>query len=59
MNDFVFLWRKSKKICHENLNIKNVTVKKLYWKLVKPLLSDKSHIRDRISISEKGGILKT
>ena len=38
---------------YENLFIKNVNDNKLFWKSVKPLLSDKSRIRDRISISEK------
>ena len=51
--------RKSKRRYYENLNIKNVTDNKLFWKSVKPLLSDKSRIRDRINISEKGKILKT
>ena len=32
---------------------------KLFWKSVKPLLSDKSHIRGRINISETGEILQT
>ena len=39
--------------------MKNVTDNKLSWKSVKPLLSDKSRIKDRINISEKGKILKT
>ena len=30
-----------------------------YWKSVKPLLSDKSLMRDRINVSQKGEILKT
>ena len=51
--------RKSKRGYYENLNIKNVTDNKLFWKSVKPLLSDKSRIRDRINISEKGKVLKT
>ena len=51
--------RKFKRRYYENLNIKNVTDNKLFWKSVKPLLSDKSRIRDRINISEKGKILKT
>ena len=51
--------RKSKRGYYENLNINNVTDNKLFWKSVKPLLSDKSRIRDRINISEKGKILKT
>ena len=38
---------------YENLFIKNVNDNKLFWKSVKPLLSDKSRIRDRISISEE------
>ena len=51
--------RKSKRGYYENLNIKNVTDNKLFWKSVKPLLSYKSRIRDRINICEKGEILKT
>ena len=39
--------------------IKTVIDKKLFWKSVKPLLSDKLHKRDRINISEKGESLKT
>ena len=58
-NYCVSLLRKSKKGYYENLNIKNVTDNKLFWKSVKPLLSDKSRIRDRINISEKGKILKS
>ena len=44
--------RKSKRGYYENLNIKNATDNKLFWKSVKPLLSDKSRIRDRINITE-------
>ena len=58
-NYCVSLLRKSKRGYHENLNIKNITDNKLFWRSVKPLLSDKSRIRDRINISEKGKILKT
>ena len=58
-NYCVSLLRKSKRGYYENLNIKNLTKNKLFWKSVKPLLSDKSRIRDRINISEKGKILKT
>ena len=36
-----------------------VTDNNLFWKSVKPLLSDKSRISDSIDISEKGEILKT
>ena len=55
----VSLLRKSNRGYYENVNIKNVIDYKLFRKSVKPLLSDKSHIRDRISISEKCVILKT
>ena len=58
-NYCVSLLRKSKRGYYENLNIETVTDNKLFWKSVKPLLSDKSRIRDRINISEKGKILKT
>ena len=58
-NYCVSLFRKSKRGYYENLNIKNITDNKLFWKSVKPLLSDKSRIRDRINTSEKGKILKT
>ena len=51
--------RKSKRGYYENLNIENLTDNQLFWKSVKPLLSDKSRIRDRINISEKAKILKT
>ena len=51
-NYCVYLLRKSKTGYYENLNIKNVTDNKLFWKSVKPLLSDKSRIRDRINKSE-------
>ena len=43
---------------YENLYIKSVTDNKLFWKSVQPLLSDKSCTRDRITMSEKGEILK-
>ena len=58
-NYCVSLLRKSNRGYYENVNIKNVIDYKLFRKSVKPLLSEKSHIRDRISISEKCVILKT
>ena len=54
----VSLLRKSKRGYYKNLNIKNLTDNKLFLKSVKPLLSDKSRIKDRINISEKGKIWK-
>ena len=58
-NYCVSLLRRSKTEYYENLNIKNVTDNKLFLKSVKPLLSDKSGIRDRVNVSEKSEILKT
>ena len=43
-------------IYYEKLNIKNVTNNNRFWKSVKPLLSNESHVRYRINISEKGEI---
>ena len=40
-NFFVSLLRKTKKRYYENLNEKSVVDNKLFWKTVKPLLSDK------------------
>ena len=40
-NVFVSLLRKTKKRYYENLNEKSVVDNKLFWKTVKPLLSDK------------------
>ena len=52
-NNFAFLLRRSKTGYYKNLNVKNVTDNKLFWKSAKPLLSDKSCIRDRINIRVK------
>ena len=38
---FVFILQKTKKRYYENLNQKSVADNKLFWKTVKPLLSDK------------------
>ena len=58
-NYFVSLFGKSKTGYYENLNIKNATDSKLFWKSVKLLLSDNSRVTDRININEKSEILKT
>ena len=55
----VSLLRKSRRGYYENVNIKNAADNKLFLKSVKPLLSGKSHIRDRIIISRKGETLNT
>ena len=58
-NYYVSLLQKSKREYCANLNKKSVVDNKLFWKSVKPLILDKSRIKDRIDISEKGEILKT
>ena len=58
-NYYVSLLQKSKTEYYENLNKKSVIDNKLFWKSVKALILDKSRIKDRIDISEKGEILKT
>ena len=51
--------RQFKKEHYKNLNVKEITDIKMFWKTVESLLLDKSFMRDRISISEKDEISKT
>ena len=51
--------RKTKKACYENLDARKVSDDKLFWKTVKPSLSEKINARERISLSENGKIVKT
>ena len=51
--------RKTKKPYYENLDERKVSDNKLFWKTVKPSLSEKFNARDRISLSENGEIVKT
>ena len=44
--------RKSKKYYFANLNEKNITDNKHFWKTVKPFLSKKNHLPERINLSE-------
>ena len=46
----VSLLRKTKKRYHENLNEKFVVDNKLFWKTVKPLLSDNVAGKDELKI---------
>ena len=50
---------KSKKKYNKILNVKKITDNKVFWKTIKPLLWDKSCVRDRISIRENSEIFKT
>ena len=51
--------RKFKKEHYKNLNVKEITDIKMFWKTVESLVLDKSFMRDRISICEKDEISKT
>ena len=56
-NVFVSLLRKTKKRYYENLNEKSVVDNKLFWKTVKPLLSDKVAVKDGIHLIENNELV--
>ena len=58
-NYCVSLLRKTKKAYYENLDDRNVSDNKLFWKTVKLSLSEKFSARERISLSENSKIVKT
>ena len=58
-NYCVSLLRKIKKVYYENLDERKVSDNKLFWKTVKPSLSEKFNARERISLTENGEIVKT
>ena len=58
-NYCVSLLRKRKTNYYANLDEKNVSNNKLFWKLIKPSLSDKSCVKVQINLVEKSEILKT
>ena len=51
--------RKSKINYFTKLDEKKVSNIKLFWKVIKPSLSDKSCVKEQINLVEKGEILKT
>ena len=51
--------KKSKKKYFANLDEKDILDNKLFWKTIKPALSDKVMARDRINLSEKVESVKT
>ena len=55
----ISLLRKTKKRYYENLNEKSVVDNKLFWKTVKPLLSDKVAGKDEIHLIENNELVKT
>ena len=58
-NKCVSLLRKNKKTYYDNLDVKNVTDNKMFWKTVKPYLSDKSIKSDKIHLNENGELIKS
>ena len=58
-NVCVSLLRKKKKRYYENLNAKFFVDNKLFWKTVKPLLSDNVTGKDEIYLIENGELTKT
>ena len=58
-NYCVSLLKKSKKKYCANLNENDILDNKLFWKTIKPALSDKVMTRDKINLSEKGESVKT
>ena len=52
-NNCVSLLRKTKTRYFSNLDEKNVTDTKAFWKTVKPFLSDKMTLRDKITLIEE------
>ena len=58
-NSCVSLLRKTKKRYYDNLNKRCVIDNKLFWKAVKPFLSDKVMTIDTIYLTKKDKIIKT
>ena len=58
-NYCVSLLRKSKTNYYANLDAKKVSDNKLFWKVIKPSLSDKSCAKEQINLVEKREISKT
>ena len=52
-NCSVSLLRKSKTNYYANLDEKKVSDNKLFWKVIKPSLSDKSSVKEQINLSKK------
>ena len=57
INKCVSLLRKTKINYYENLDEKDITDNKKFWKTVKPLLSDKSINSDKIHLIENGELI--
>ena len=58
-NYCVSVSRKSKTNYYANLDEKKLSDSKLFWKVMKPSLSDKACVKEQINLVENGEILKT
>ena len=58
-NYCVSLLRKSKRDYYNNLNEKNIYNNRKFWKVVKPLLSNKIVFNEKITLVEGQEIIKT
>ena len=58
-NYCVSLLRKTKKAYYENLDERKFSDSKLFWKTVKPSLSQKFYARERIGLTENRELVKT
>ena len=52
-------FKKNRKRYYENLNEKSVVDNKLFWKTVKPLISDKVAGKDKIHLIKSNELVKT
>ena len=51
------LYKKERKKFYSELDIKNITDNKLFWKTMKPFLSDKCSQASKISLVQKGNVI--
>ena len=51
------LYKKERKKYYKNLNLKNITDNKLFWKTIKPFLSDKSTHASQITLVQNNNIV--
>ena len=55
----VSLLKRTKKNYFSNLNGKDIVYSQFFWKTVKPSLSEKIILRDKINLSENGQIIES
>ena len=51
------LYKKERKKYYQNLDLKNITDNKLFWKTIKPLLSDKNTLTSQITLVQDNNII--